>query len=1569
MKKDQFSKLVILLLVLASNSFLEAHGQSGREILEQTGVKGGLIVHIDCGDGQLTAALRDNERYIVHGLDTNTKNIKTARRYIQSLGLYGPVSVQPWNGLALPYADNLASLVVVDKPNRVSMNEVMRVLRPLGVAYVKSGGKWIKTTKPWPDEIDEWTHWQHSADGNAVARDKVVDSPRRIQWVANPVWQRHHNLVPSTSAMVSSRGRMFIIEDEAQTSANAGELPDNWYLVARDAFSGVLLWKRPIKEWGWKTWNTAWEGRFNQPPQLPKRLVAAGDRVYVTLGFSAPVSEIDAATGKVLRVLKGTERTDEIIHQDGKLVLSIGHEAPKPSEDRKEAVRRNVCVIDLESGKKLWDKGAYSGLQAKTDGASPFGRLELVAGKKQVFLMDQSAIVSLDLGTGRQNWQIARPKAKEYLITSYFIRYSDQCVLVYQDGVVLLAQPTWEPKRGWHSFPGTLYAFSAVDGKLLWKYPYGGWSHNWQPDVFVVDGKVWIHEHTIVEDNDWRTGHRLDKSNIDYFLIGLDLQTGKIKRRFSTNKTLQTDHHHRCYRAKATERFFIASRRGAEFINYETGHNSLNHWARGACLHGFVPCNGMLYLTPHPCICYLNTKLNGYYALAPKSERAASAQTTDIAAFELGPAYEQADAGKSATANANDWPTFRHDPSRSGSTRASVPHSLKLCWEAAVGGKLTPPVVAGGKVFVASIDEHRVVALTESNGRQVWDFTAGGRVDTPPTIYKGLVLFGSADGWAYCLRESDGQLVWRRRLAPEARLIGARDQLESAWPIHGSILVKDNIAYVAAGRSSYLDSGIFLYELDPVTGTILKKRILYSPDPETDEMIPPDIFVDRKTLQGTKSDILVSAGSGIFMRAERVFGDDTNPMPYLFAGGGFRDENWFNRVSWEIAPVGKSQLLVFTDQRAYGVRAYLSKGPAKSFQRGNKGHGLWAGELNLAPLSQPDSKNKVKELWSENVSVRFNALAAAGEILFAAGAIDTIDPSDPLAPFEGRADSKLWAVNGKDGRKLSEYYLEGSPIYDGMAVAEGRVFVAMKTGKVLCFASTEEMRDVTQIEETSESPGHTRTYVISDPQDIEDVALRDREFADWNFGGGIVLEAGYMPGLYEEHHCVSLLRFDLSRLLCEKVQAAKVRLYKPKCTVQMRSAKIGIYQLTSANTDWTEGTSLCEEEAAASCWSHLRKEKTWAGAKGCSRKGVDFLTPVLDIQTAPDDCGQWLEFDIPIELVQRWLDHPEQNSGLYIKPMNEKMEWGDHVYFYSSEHSSGKGPQLVIEGTPGKPKIKTEKQVRKKRKHMFPPSDTVFDKWLAEADNRYVRWTKECNMTREQAKIIYYYDVTVRGEMLMPNCRVPLTEYIVRLDTLIPKGDEKAARDILKNVRKRLLYWEYIREANWYDAGPLADVLTPLQLGTLWGKCIFGNMLKKHGNSSWKRLSPDELETEIESTVKKTRERLELTTEQAKIIDPLVAKYERLEHEYVENFMDDLMKIQEFIKQGRDDEAMFNLVKSLHMNHELFLYFQSWYNTPRWSLYMEQAAPIPLAKIFANGRRKEYNPERTQRQIDHAKKY
>ena len=74
-----------------------------------------------------------------------------------------------------------------------------------------------------------------------MARDSRVGPPRRMQWLAEPLWSRHHNLMPSVSAMVSAGGRLFTIVDEAPP-AMTGTSPDKWMLVARDAFSGVRLW-------------------------------------------------------------------------------------------------------------------------------------------------------------------------------------------------------------------------------------------------------------------------------------------------------------------------------------------------------------------------------------------------------------------------------------------------------------------------------------------------------------------------------------------------------------------------------------------------------------------------------------------------------------------------------------------------------------------------------------------------------------------------------------------------------------------------------------------------------------------------------------------------------------------------------------------------------------------------------------------------------------------------------------------------------------------------------------------------------------------------------------------------------------------------------------------------------------------------------------------------------------------------------------------------------------------------------------------------------------------------------
>jgi 2-polyprenyl-3-methyl-5-hydroxy-6-metoxy-1,4-benzoquinol methylase len=71
---------VVLLLAAA-----QTNASQGHDILETAGIQGGLIVHVGCGDGRLTAALRADDRCIVHGLDADTKNVEAARKHIQSL--------------------------------------------------------------------------------------------------------------------------------------------------------------------------------------------------------------------------------------------------------------------------------------------------------------------------------------------------------------------------------------------------------------------------------------------------------------------------------------------------------------------------------------------------------------------------------------------------------------------------------------------------------------------------------------------------------------------------------------------------------------------------------------------------------------------------------------------------------------------------------------------------------------------------------------------------------------------------------------------------------------------------------------------------------------------------------------------------------------------------------------------------------------------------------------------------------------------------------------------------------------------------------------------------------------------------------------------------------------------------------------------------------------------------------------------------------------------------------------------------------------------------------------------
>ena len=583
-----------------------------------------------------------------------------------------------------------------------------------------------------------------------------------------------------------------------------------------------------------------------------------------------------------------------------------------------------------------------------------------------------------------------------------------------------------------------------------WACCQPGARYGWQepPNVFVIDGLVWVHD------------------GASFSRLGLDLVTGKVKRKFSSDKAMNQKHHHRCYGNKATQRFVLSGRRGVELTDLESGANLIHHWVRGTCQFGILPCNGLLYAPPHPCVCYITAKLTGFYALAPEqpSVRRNRKSLGEDSRFMTGRAYDTVTLEDDVSGTDN-WATYRHDPLRSGSTESMVPAELDRLWQTEPGGRLSAPVIANDRVFIASVDEHRVCALDAKDGHLVWSYTSGGRVDTPPTIYRGLALFGSADGCVYCLRASDGQLVWRRRAASEDRRIVAFGQLESAWPVHGSVLVKDGVAYYCAGRSSFLDGGIYVCAVAPKTGNLLQTRRFYNPDPETGEMgqcqLPYDMPDDAP---GALPDVLVSDANRIYMRHVQIDPTDLNrPLPratipsldkrrkehpavgpQLMASSGLLDDSWFNQTYWTIDAKSHSKLLVFNAASAYGVKPFAGnrRHSRLIFKPGTKGYTLFCND-----------RRQNRTIWSASAPVRIVAMALAGEVLFVAGAPDVVDPTDPWGSFEGKKGSMLWAVSANDGRKLAEYRFDALPVFDGMAAAGRRLYLSTTGGKLLCFGT------------------------------------------------------------------------------------------------------------------------------------------------------------------------------------------------------------------------------------------------------------------------------------------------------------------------------------------------------------------------------------------------------------------------------------------------------------------------------------------------------------------------------------
>ena len=451
---------------------------------------------------------------------------------------------------------------------------------------------------------------------------------------------------------------------------------------------------------------------------------------------------------------------------------------------------------------------------------------------------------------------------------------------------MFLAQPEPDISHSYHTLRGSLYAYNVENGKLMWKKEYGHWGHHNLHDIFVIDDLVWSHAHARDVDNSIVMSKSPKKQDeINYRIQAFDLKTGKLMKEHPSKDIFNVRHHHRCYRNNITTRYLLSSRRGIELIDLKSGENFVNHWVRSGCLLGNIPCNGLLYVTPHPCGCYREALITGFNALAA-SAPGLKIKNKNSDKLLKGPAYNKISSSDSGNKK-NEWPTYRNNPQRSGATESPVNTKLKIAWTAPISTKLEGIVSAEKKVFIAGSDTHTIYAINAESGKKEWEYTAGARMDSPPTIYKGMVFFGSSDGHVYCLRASDGTLAWQFQAAPQHRFIPAFSQLESVWPVSGNVLIHDDKAWFAAGRSSYLDGGIYIYALDPKSGKILFQNTIYSPNPKTGKMEPN---TSQKTIPGLLNDIPVTDGEDVFIRHMNITSPG-NGVAHLYSTGGYRDSS------------------------------------------------------------------------------------------------------------------------------------------------------------------------------------------------------------------------------------------------------------------------------------------------------------------------------------------------------------------------------------------------------------------------------------------------------------------------------------------------------------------------------------------------------------------------------------------------------------------------------------------------------------------------------------------------------
>ncbi len=157
--------------------------------------------------------------------------------------------------------------------------------------------------------------------------------------------------------------------------------------------------------------------------------------------------------------------------------------------------------------------------------------------------------------------------------------------------------------------------------------------------------------------------------------------------------------------------------------------------------------------------------------------------------------FVYADAQRPAVQLGQDWTNLAGDPAHTGVAEALSP-ALEPVWMTNIGTSvfMSSPLIADGKVFVASVDENLkgeayIYALEAVTGKLLWKYKTRNSIKNTIAIDGGRVFAQDAEGYVYAIGMKDGKLSWEKKLAV------------AGLPVLADGIVADNgVVYAGAGK-------------------------------------------------------------------------------------------------------------------------------------------------------------------------------------------------------------------------------------------------------------------------------------------------------------------------------------------------------------------------------------------------------------------------------------------------------------------------------------------------------------------------------------------------------------------------------------------------------------------------------------------------------------------------------------------------------------------------------------------------------------------------------------------------